>query len=106
VITHLRYPTFIDRAAGKSLVATKAAATKKHSDDDEKCCRNGLRLIAMAREMFDGSTPETRIDALLGPGVNPLEGSPNVVCGSWDRRARSRLPTLKRGRGSSWEPRD
>jgi hypothetical protein len=37
------------------------SAIKKHSDDNEKCCRNGLRLIAMAWETFDGSAPETRI---------------------------------------------
>jgi hypothetical protein len=36
VITHPLQPTFIDRATGKSLVAAKAAATKKHSNDDEK----------------------------------------------------------------------
>jgi hypothetical protein len=45
----------------KSLVAAKVAAAKKHFDDDEKCRRNGLRLITMAWEMFDGSAPETRI---------------------------------------------
>jgi hypothetical protein len=28
---------------------------------NEKCCRNGLRLIAMAWEMFGGFVPETRI---------------------------------------------
>jgi hypothetical protein len=61
VITHPLQPTFIDRVAGKNLVATKAAATNKHSDDDEKCRRNGLRLIAMAWETLCGSTPETRI---------------------------------------------
>jgi hypothetical protein len=43
------------------VVTAKANATKKHSDDDEKCHRNGLRLIAMAWETFDGSTPETHI---------------------------------------------
>jgi hypothetical protein len=35
VITHLLQPTFIDRVAGKSLVVAKAAAAKKHFDDDE-----------------------------------------------------------------------
>jgi hypothetical protein len=60
VITHPLQPTFIDRAVGKSLIATKAAVAKKHSDDDEKCRCNGLRLIAMAWETFDGSAPETR----------------------------------------------
>jgi hypothetical protein len=54
-------PTFIDRAAGKSLVVAKVAVAKKHSDDDEKCRRNGLLLIAMAWETFGGSAPETRI---------------------------------------------
>jgi hypothetical protein len=34
MITHPLQPTFIERAAGKSLVAAKAATTKKHSDDD------------------------------------------------------------------------
>ncbi len=47
--------------ARKSLVVAKAAAAKKHSDDDEKCRYNGLCLIAMAWETFDGSGPETRI---------------------------------------------
>jgi hypothetical protein len=61
VITHPLQPTFIDRAVGKSVVAAKAAAAKKHSNDDEKCRRNGLRLIAMAWEMFSGSALETRI---------------------------------------------
>jgi hypothetical protein len=28
---------------------------------DEKCRRNGLRLIAMAWETFGGTTPKTRI---------------------------------------------
>jgi hypothetical protein len=42
---------------GKSLVAAKATAAKKHSNNDEKCCRNGLRLIAMAWETFGGSRP-------------------------------------------------
>jgi hypothetical protein len=54
-------PTFIDRVAGKNLVAAKAAAAKKHSDDDEKCRCNGLRLIAMAWETFGGSAPKMRI---------------------------------------------
>jgi hypothetical protein len=61
VITHLLQPTFINCAAGKSLVIAKAAAAKKHSDDNEKCRYNGLRLIAMAWETFGGSAPETRI---------------------------------------------
>ncbi|CAK9231287.1 unnamed protein product [Sphagnum troendelagicum] len=62
VITHLlMQPIFMDRAARKSLVAAKAVAAKKHSDDDEKCRRNGLRLIAMTWETFGGSTPESRI---------------------------------------------
>ncbi len=46
------------------------------------------------------------IAALPSPGVNPLEGSPKCNCGKKDLEGRSRLPTLERGRGSSWEPRD
>jgi hypothetical protein len=60
VITHPLQPTFINRVGGKSLVVANAAAAKKHSDNDEKCRRNGVRLIAMAWETFGGSTPETR----------------------------------------------
>ncbi len=44
-------------------------------------------------------------DALRSPGVNPLEGSPKYSCGKLGLGRRSRLPTLERGRGSSWEPR-
>jgi hypothetical protein len=36
---------------------------------------------------------------------NQLEGFTKSSCGSWDLEARSRLPTLERGRGSSWSPR-
>jgi hypothetical protein len=46
---------------GKSLVVAKAVATKKHFDDDEKCQRNGLRMIIMAWETFGGSAPEMHI---------------------------------------------
>jgi hypothetical protein len=35
-----------------------------------------------------------------------LRVSQSQVVKSWDSEARSRLPTLERGRGSSWEPRD
>ncbi len=61
MIIHSLQPTFINRAAGKSVVVAKVATVKKHSDDDEKYCRNGLRLIAMAWETFDDSALETRI---------------------------------------------
>jgi len=39
-------------------------------------------------------------------GWNPLKVSQSQVAESWDLVARSRLPILKRGRGSSWEPKD
>jgi hypothetical protein len=45
-------------------------------------------------------------DTLPSPGVNPLDGSPKCSCGKRDSEGRSRLPTLERGKGSSWEPRD
>jgi hypothetical protein len=44
-------------------------------------------------------TPKSR-------GETHLRVSQSQVAESWDLVARSRLPTLKRGRGSSWEPRD
>jgi hypothetical protein len=39
-------------------------------------------------------------------GETHLGVSQSQVAESWDLEARSRLPTLKRGRGLSWEPRD
>jgi hypothetical protein len=45
-------------------------------------------------------------DTLPSPGVNPLEGLPKCSCGKLGLGRRSQLPTLERGRGSSWEPRD
>jgi len=39
-------------------------------------------------------------------GVKPKRGSHKVKLRNWDLVARSRLPTLERGRGSGWEPRD
>jgi hypothetical protein len=39
-------------------------------------------------------------------GETHLRVSQSQVAKSWDLEARSRLPTLERGRGSSWEPRD
>ncbi len=48
----------------------------------------------------------THFDALPSPGVNAFEGSPKCSCGKLGLGRRSRLPTLERGRGSNWEPRD
>jgi hypothetical protein len=39
-------------------------------------------------------------------GWNTLEGFTKSSCGKLNLVARSRLPTLERGRGSSWEPWD
>ncbi len=39
-------------------------------------------------------------------GETHLKVSQSQVAESWDLVARSWLPTLKRGRGPSWEPRD
>jgi hypothetical protein len=50
-----------------------------------------------------------RIQAWRAPkswGETHLRVPQNQVAKSWDLGARSRLPTLKKGRGSSWEPRD
>ncbi len=48
----------------------------------------------------------SHVDALSSPEVNPLEGSPKCNCGKRDSEGRFRLPTLERGRRSSWEPVD
>jgi hypothetical protein len=45
-------------------------------------------------------------DALLSHGVKPTGGFHKVKLRKSDLATRSRLPTLERGRGSSWEPRD
>jgi len=45
-------------------------------------------------------------DALPSHGVIPSWRSPKVKLRNQDLVARSRPPTLERGRGSSWEPRD
>jgi hypothetical protein len=55
---------------------------------------------------METSKMQKDVDALPSPGVNPLEGSPKCSCGKLGLGRRSRLPTLERGRGSSWEPRD
>jgi hypothetical protein len=39
-------------------------------------------------------------------GETHLRVPQSQVAESWDLEARSRLPTLERGRGSSWEPKD
>jgi hypothetical protein len=45
-------------------------------------------------------------DALPSHGVRPSWRSHKVKLRNQDLVARSRLPTLEKGRGSSWEPRD
>jgi len=39
-------------------------------------------------------------DALPSPGLNPLEGPTMLSCEKLGLERRSRLPTLKRGRGA------
>ncbi len=65
MITHPLQPTFIDHAVGKSLVVAKAVASKKHSDDDEKCrCnvldRHGLGDIRRLRPRNVHHDPQDR----------------------------------------------
>jgi hypothetical protein len=45
-------------------------------------------------------------DTLLSHGVKPTWGFHKVKLRKSDLATRSWLPTLERGRGSSWEPRD
>jgi len=69
---------------------------------------NILDLMGSSNPNFNGGCRSMWgvFDALPSPGVNPLEGSPKCSCGKLGLGRRSRLPTLERGRGSSWEPRD
>ncbi len=64
-----------------------------------------LSIMDSFKKQFQATRPLST-DTLPNPGVNPLEGSPKCSCGKRDSEGRSRLPTLERGRGSSWEPRD
>jgi len=65
-----------------------------------------VELLSIDRWTANILAPWRAADALPSLEVNPLEGSPKCSCGKRDSKRRSRLPTLKRGRGSSWEPRD
>ncbi len=55
--------------------------------------------VILKQEMEQWRAPKSR-------GETHLRVSQSQVAESWDSEARSRLPTLDRGRGSSWEPRD
>ncbi len=55
---------------------------------------------------FTSLSMQRSVDALLSHGVKPTWGFHKVKLRKSDLAARSRLPTLERGRGSSWEPRD
>jgi len=51
-------------------------------------------------------TSKARWRAPKSRGETHLRVPQSQVTKSWDLVARSQLPTLERGRGSSWEPRD
>jgi len=51
-------------------------------------------------------SPNAKLTRSQVTGGNTLEGFTKSSCGKLNLVARSRLPTLERGRGSSWEPRD
>jgi hypothetical protein len=57
--------------------------------------------MVIGRTLGDRTT-----NALPSHGVRPSWRSHKVKLRNQDLVARSRLPTLERGRGSSWEPRD
>jgi hypothetical protein len=62
-------------------------------------CHLGANLLARHKVYYNWRTPKSRGETHLGV-------SQSQVAESWDLEARSRLPTLERGRGLSWEPRD
>ncbi len=69
-------------------------------------------MLGQATGTLDHKTHHSRdsggatTDALPSPGVNPLEGSPKCSYGKLGLGRHSRILTLERGRGSSWEPMD
>jgi hypothetical protein len=77
---------------------------------DFYCCRLSLPLspegLSLRTQRAQARGRKKVCDALPSPAVNPLEGSPKCSCGKLGLGRRSRLPTLERSRGSSWEPRD
>jgi hypothetical protein len=58
-----------------------------------------IKAFNVAIEVCSWRAPKSR-------GETHLRVSQSQVAKSWDLEARSQLPTLERGRGSSWEPRD
>ncbi len=61
---------------------------------------------SMHKENFGNHMEDYIWRAPKSQGETHLRDSQSQVAKSWDLEARSRLPTLERGRGSSWEPRD
>ncbi len=84
---------------------SKTTRTSEDLGGKGKGCMNVIvtRILAVddSIEVNGGYVTRSQVT-----GSNPLEGFTKSSCKNCDLAARSRLPTLKRGRGSSWEPRD
>jgi hypothetical protein len=55
--------------------------------------------MVIASPILEWHAPKSR-------GETHLKVPQSQVAENWDLEGHSRLPTLERGRGSSWEPRD
>jgi len=100
--------TPMERALAQ-LVTTMQEITNECKESDVTLCEHAIshmRVLACNIRNIRLTKANAISDALPSPGVNPLEGSPKCSCGKLGLGRRSRLPTLERGRGSSWEPRD
>jgi hypothetical protein len=84
----LECASYLPSSAGTS---ETHSTTHPSSLNDQKCTCGGRTGL------FYWRAPKSR-------GETHLRVSQSQVVESWDLEARSRLPTLERGRGSSWEP--
>ncbi len=92
----------------------------RHAEQSNSALNQHLNDDAQIRAMSMGmlikppieQTPELLRDVGLtwrapkSRGETHLRVPQSQVAESWNLEARSRLPTLERGRGSSWEPKD
>jgi hypothetical protein len=64
------------------------------------CLWFSLGAIPMSQGWIESIRALIPCDALPSPELNPLEGLTMLSCGKLGFEGRSRLPTLKRGRGA------
>jgi len=111
-----------DRAIMTKEGGSSTSASDADTDDSERSDLESNQLQQIDCENEFGDTKLEELVKSEGPqeilqltiqvtrsqvmGRNPIEGFTKSSCGKLNLVARSRLPALERGRGSSWEPRD